>query len=440
MNKAGAQKQTDIISVSQYLDRVNAVMKTERARIIGEVSGLQMYEGRSYLYFSIKDSVDQSTVKCFMWKNDFRLSGVTLSEGLEVVVTAYPQVYKPNGGLSLQVELVELVGEGALKIAYDELRKKLEVEGLFAESRKRSLPDYPHRIGVITSKSGAVINDFLSNIGHFGYELLFVDSKVEGQDAIRDLLAAIATLRTKDIDVLVIMRGGGSLESFQAFNNETLVRAVATFPVPVITGIGHDKDVPLVSLVSDKNVSTPTAVTHLLNSTWDDALSIVRLSEQKIFSSFDAAIRDSHFSIEQGQVSIERSFDRLFDAFSDARAALSHALGHIELRIQTIFHNLDTYSRLLDQQYSRMCERVRHALDPAEQAIIRGFERLVVRTGERIDRADQVLTLSNPTRQLARGYSIIKKGDTVIKHVSDVAPGDQLDIVVADGIIQSRVI
>src|SRR5579872_6057828 len=108
-----------ILSVSQYLDKINATLKNEKAKIVGEVSGLKMYEGRSYLYFTIKDKKDQSAANCFMWKNDYRLSGVTLRDGLEIIIAAYPAVYKPNGSLSLQVESIELVGEGALQVAYE---------------------------------------------------------------------------------------------------------------------------------------------------------------------------------------------------------------------------------------------------------------------------------------------------------------------------------
>lgn len=272
----------EIISVSEYLDGLNIFLKSEKAKIVGEVSGVQEYPGRSYLYFSLKDKKDQSTVKCFMWKNDYKISGVVLQDGLEIIISAYPNIYKPNGGMTMQVDGIELVGEGALKIAYEKLKKKLEEEGIFALSRKRAIPTYPTHIGIITSKAGAVINDFTSNIGKFGYKIFFVDSKVEGQDAVKDLLLAVATLKKEKIDVLVIMRGGGSLESFLAFNNEALVRAVADFPVPVLTGIGHDKDIPLVALTSDKNVSTPTAVANLLNSSWIEALGLVRLAEQKI--------------------------------------------------------------------------------------------------------------------------------------------------------------
>ncbi len=304
------------ISVSQYLDKLNNTLKSEKAKIVGEVSELKTYPGKSYLFFSLRDKKDQSVINCIMWKNDFRISGVELRDGLEVIISAYPEVYKPNGRMTFKVESVELVGEGALQIAYEKLKKKLESEGLFDEKRKKSLPEYPHRIGVITSKNGAVINDFLSNIGKFGYEILFVDSRVEGVEAIKDLLSAVETLKKKDIDVLVIMRGGGSLESFQAFNNEILVRAVADFPVPVLTGIGHDKDIPLVSLVSDKNVSTPTAVANLLNFSWNSALSEVRLSGEKIMRYFSSLLDKFHRTEEtlfRVVDRIESSIKSLFD-------------------------------------------------------------------------------------------------------------------------------
>ncbi len=408
----------DIVTVSKYLDHVNGVLRSERAKIIGEISGVQMYEGRSYLYFSIKDSKDGSTIKCFMWKNDFKISGVTIADGMEVIVTAYPNIYKPNGGLTLQVELVELVGDGALKIAYDLLKNKLEMEGLLSDSRKRTIPDYPTRIGVITSKSGAVINDFLTNIGKFGYEISFVDSKVEGQDAIKDLLHAIKTLVKKDLDVLVIMRGGGSLESFMAFNNEMLVRAVAEFPVPVLTGIGHDKDISLVSLVSDKNVSTPTAVAGLLNSTWMSALAMIHLAEEKIMSQFQTGLRDSQYVLENSEVVIEKRFVTLFDTFRRAESTLVHALVRIETQIMRVFDLIRT----------------------SEKEISRDFEGLISHTQDVILQSAKSIEMSNPERQLSRGYSIVKSGGRVVRKIEDASQGAKLDIQVSDGIIASKVL
>ncbi len=383
----------EIISVSEYLDKLNLNLKGQKAKIIGEVTGVQEYPGRSYLYFSIKDSKDASTMKCFMWKRDYTISGVQIRDGLEIIVNAYPSVYKPNGGLTLQVETIELVGEGALQIAYEKLKKKLELEGLFAESRKKALPEYPRRIGVITSKSGAVINDFLTNIGKFGFEILFVDSKVEGIDAVKDLLSAVETLKDKDIDVLVMMRGGGSLESFQAFNNEVLVRAVADFGIPVITGIGHDKDAPLVSMVSDKNVSTPTAVANLLNTTWNEALYKVNIYEEKIFSNFSA----------------------LIEVFRRAEDTLLRAVDRID---STILRYKDTISNYTKDLFL-------------------GFENMTSDLNELLHNSGKVIELSSPERQLAHGYSIVRSGGKIVKSKKDVSKGDDLDIMVSDGIIKT---
>lgn len=406
----------EIFSVSQYLDKINILLKSERAKIIGEVSGIQEYPGRSYLYFSVKDKKDQSTVKCFMWKRDYTISGVTLKDGMEVVVTAYPSIYKPNGGMTLQVESVELVGEGALKLAYDELKKKLTLEGLLSDERKRAIPDYPLRIGVVTSKSGAVINDFLTNIGKFGFEIFFVDSKVEGQDAIKDLLSAVKTLRNKNLDVLVVMRGGGSLESFQAFNNEILVRAIADFPVPVLTGIGHDKDISLVGLVSDRNVSTPTAVANFLNKSWSEALSKVTLGQEKVLSSFQSLLRDKQYFVENSQVEIGKGFMGLLDVFHKAEETMLRSVDVIGRRIKEISEKV-----------------VLHGRD-----LIRGFEVISKETLSLIKNSEKTLEISSPERQLSRGYSIVRnKNGKVLKSVKNVVKGEELDILVADGIIQT---
>ena len=408
----------NIFSVSQYLDKLNGVLKDEKAKVLGEVSGVQEYPGRSYLYFSLKDKKDGSTVKCFMWKNDYKLFGVTLEDGMEIIVTAYPNIYKPNGGMTLQVESVELVGEGALKIAYEKLKKKLADEGLFDEARKKTLPDFPHKIGVITSKSGAVINDFLSNIGKYGYQIIFVDSKVEGQDAVRDILSALRALYFEKVDVLVLMRGGGSLESFQAFNNEEVVRAISKFNAPTLTGIGHDKDLPLVSLISDKNVSTPTAVAHLLNQSFDEADATLTLSKEKILSAFGVSLRDKQFILENSYTLIEKRFAGLFETFRQAESALNDSVGKIEFRI------------------SRLSE----IISESSKNIFRGFGNTSARLLEKINQTEKTLTWSNPERQLQRGYSIVRRAGQIIRSKKDVKVGQNLDILLSDGKIESQVI
>ena len=407
----------EVLTVSTYLDRLNFRLKGEKAKISGEVSGFQHYPGRSYLYFSLKDS-DGSTVKCFMWKNDYKISSLELSDGLEVVVSAFPNVYKPNGGMTLQVDSVELLGQGALKIAYEKLKAKLSVEGLFDQNRKREIPRYPKKIGIITSKQGAVINDFLSNIGKFGFEIIFIDSKVEGADAVKDLLLAINRMEKEEVEVLVIVRGGGSLESFQAFNNETLVRAVSNFPHPTITGIGHDKDLPLVSMVSDKNVSTPTAVTTILNQSWNNALSTVHLAENKIFSSFEKKLQESAFMVEHSFVSIEGRFSAILEVFKRSEATIQTAM----IKIGSVLSNISKSILLFDNSMTR------------------GFVFIRGRVLEKINNFDRILSSSNPERQLSLGYSIIRSAGKIIRNKKQVQSGDKLDIMVSDGSIESEVV
>ncbi|MEK7089254.1 MAG: exodeoxyribonuclease VII large subunit [Patescibacteria group bacterium] len=201
------------------------------------------------------------------------------------------------------------------------MKKRLTAEGIFAPERKRAIPMLPRRIGVVTSKEGAVIHDFINNLGKFGYEVMLVDSRVEGQQAVGPLLGAIRALKEKDIEVLVIIRGGGSLESLQAFNNEMLVRELASFPVPVIAGIGHDQDMPLVALMADAMTSTPTAVAHLLNRSWEDAYQRVR-QFASVLTRVDDRIRRIRVDMD---LALRTVVDRTTEMFSRAKERLAYA-------------------------------------------------------------------------------------------------------------------
>ncbi len=277
-----------IFSVSQFIEILNVFFRKEDVRITGEICELKR-AASGHVYFTIKDKSagengGSAVLDSIIWKRNYEMCGVALEVGMEVVLTGHPNIYPPSGRLSFVADMIELVGEGALKKAYEALKKKLEAEGVFALERKRALSDLPQRIGVITSLKGAVIHDFENNLGKFGFKISVCDSRVEGQAAVKDLLARVATMRalaetgTNDddgrggkfgLDALVIIRGGGSLESLQAFNNEALVRAIVDFPVPVVAGIGHDQDVPLVALAADYMSSTPTATAHLINRSWE---------------------------------------------------------------------------------------------------------------------------------------------------------------------------
>ena len=380
-----------IFAVSEFIEILNAFFKREEVRITGEICELKR-AASGHVYFTLKDKASETgasgngasaVLDAIIWSRNYQLCGIALEVGMEVVLTGHPNIYPPSGRLSFVADTVELVGEGALKKAYEALKAKLEAEGIFADSRKRSLPDLPQCIGVITSLKGAVIHDFENNLGKFGFKIKVCDSRVEGQAAVKDLLASVAAMRMlceegradgmPGLDALVIIRGGGSLESLQAFNNEKLVRAIVDFPVPVIAGIGHDKDVPLVALAADYMTSTPTAATHLLNRSWEEAYAKV------------------------------------------------YQLASIFIRMQ---QELRQRANNLDAIWGSLTGQIVRRLEWA---------------AEQIDYAQRFIRLNDPHRQLKLGYSITRKNGKIVRSIRAFAAGDELETELADGSVRSRV-
>ena len=427
----------DYISVNEYLDNLNEGLYNFSGRVIGEISDLKLYEGRSYLYFSIKDKEAGAILACFMWKKDYFLSGVLLEDGLEVIISGFPKVYKPNGGMVFQTQSVELVGEGALKKAYDLLKKKLEIEGLFSITRKRRIPDFPQNIGLITSASGAVIHDFRTNLGRYGFHTKFIDSKVEGQMAVRDLVSAINYFNGKAIDVLVIIRGGGSLESLQAFNNESLIRKIASFPKPVICGIGHEKDVPLASLVADKMVSTPTAVANTLNESWQNAVYKLDLNKETIFSLFKDIISSDQKNVSKSFDVIKRSFQTIFDDFKKVEESLKRSFVSIQSRILEIRKNIVEYPKVIN---NRMRFLIR---DLSEKTNLKNtfklFKNVLAQITESVLSAEKLIIKSDPKKQLKLGYSIVQSDGVLIRKINQIKKGQMVNVMVEDGDFMSEV-
>ncbi len=270
---------------------------------------------------------------------------------------------------------------------------------------------------MITSKNGAVINDFLSNIGKFGYKLTFIDSRVEGQAAVKDLLLALKSLRKHDLDVLVIMRGGGSLESFMAFNNEMLVREIRKFPVPVITGVGHDNDVPLVVLAADQNVSTPTAVANLLNKTWKQVRGEVKIAEHSLVRAYENVLNDEKFFVERAAVVIKVKFGLIFEEFRK----IEQQFGMVLFKIENAIGNIRRVSREL------------------VQGAITSFTRGIAEVYDLLKTTEKELAIHNPLRQLKLGYSITRFKGAVLKSVQELKVGDSIEVTVGDGSIGSGV-
>jgi len=302
-----------IFTVSEYVDRLNEGLRKYSAKVIGEVSSANLGP-TGHVYFYLKDDKDQSLLKCVIFKSKYDLYGVEIKDGVKIIAFGSPNMHKQYG-FSFVAETIEYAGEGLLKKEYEKLKKKLSEQGLFEPARKRPLPKYPQRIGIITALKGAVIADFSNNLEKFGFRVKMIDCRVDGQIAVNDLLLSIKTFKKQDIEVLVIMRGGGSLESLIAFNNERLVLEVANFKVPVIAAIGHHKDVPLVAMAADVSVSTPTVAANILNQSWSQAALSLERYQRNIKDHFQNILLNVRMALDSALAKTFSGFNALLLRF-----------------------------------------------------------------------------------------------------------------------------
>jgi len=416
MEEENQQKDEKIFSVSDYIKIVNQGLKAFRSKIIGEVSEVS-FGPTGHVYFTLKDEKDESIIKCIIWKSKYDIYGIKLKEGIKIIATGYPEIYAPWGKLSFKSEVIEHAGEGILKKEYEKLKEKLTKEGLFEEVRKRPIPKYPQKVGIITSKQGAVLADFLNNLGRFGFKIKMIDSRVEGQAAIVDLLLSIKTLKKENIEVLVIMRGGGSLESMLAFNNELLVREITGFPVPVIAAIGHHKDIPLAALAADRSVSTPSIAATFLSESWEQAASLLKEYERNVIGSYENILENANSLINQSIDTIRGIKDLIFDKYKEIETALKISFQAFKNALQNSESNLKNSWR----------------------KSIFGFNSLLSIIKQQLEHSEEVVYLRNPETQLKLGYSIARCSGRLIKSIKDTKIGEDVDIRVKDGIIISKV-
>lgn len=448
------------ISVSSYLGQLNRALLVQRGRIKGEVTSVSP-SGRA-VYFTIKDKNQSALLNCMIWLNIYQTNGIKLEIGNEIIVTGTPDIYAPTGRLSLKVTTIEYAGEGALKQAYDKLKAALKTEGLLELSRKRPMPEFPKKIGLITSmSSGVVIEDFNLNLNRHGYKIMTCDSKVEGKEAVHDLLASIRTMAKKDIDILVIIRGGGSMESLQAFNTESVVRAIAGFKTPVITGIGHAVDMTLAQLVADIGKSTPTAVAEAFNEQWEGLENTLNIAESKTLGRFRIALDSKSRFIVDARSTVFRTFEqRLFGARTeisnasatltslfhglsrrvrDANAALQGALGIMKagLKSKAVYLNQVT-SRLADSLKSDIAVTRGH-IKTVGHSVTRQQKTAIRLAVKELPRLQSAIAINDPMRNIKLGYSLSYVNGKLARQVSDIAVGDVVTTNLVDGEFTSRV-
>lgn len=454
------QKTEKIFSVSDYIDILNQGLQNFKAKIIGEVSEVG-FSRTGNVYFRLKDEKDQSALKCMIYKGKYDMYGIKLKEGDKIIAEGYPNIHKLYS-FAFIAEVIEYSGEGTLRKEYERLKKKLTEEGVLAKERKRPIPLYPQRVGIITSLKGAVIADFSNNLGKFGFKLKIVDSRVEGQVAVSDLLSSIKALKKQNIEVLVIMRGGGSLETLMPmmpFNNETLIREVINFPVPVIAAIGHHKDTPLISLVADLEVSTPSMAAIILNKSWEQAISLIERYETNIINLYNNQLSDIDNLLNEFINIIKEKFGGILDEYKVIEGKFKIFLSRIQDTLFLKRKDIGNALRFILKNFSKNLDGVRYEFENIDlynnfgkaliikekyiadysKSIRRDFSSTLENIKHKVKNIEKLINSYNPERQLKMGYSIARCKGKLIKSIKSVRIGEDVDIQVSDGLIQSEI-
>jgi len=409
------------LSVTQAMGAAKRALEGVRVRVIGEVSEFNDKPGYKAAYFTVCD--EDASMPCMMWRDAYIASGVTLRCGMLVELTGSFSAYVPKGRMQFMVKSVSLAGEGMLRMQVAALGRKLEAEGLMAASRKRPLPQYPARIGLVTSPRGKAVHDVVRTLRRrFPLaELLIAGVAVEGADAPRAIVEGLRVAALSEPDVILLVRGGGSYEDLMPFNHEDVARAVATCPVPVVTGIGHEPDDSLADMVADLRASTPTA-----------AAESVAPSSEEIAASLSGIQRMLGRALSHHVTSSSHRVRLLADrpVFRDPSAMLAQAS-----------QALDAGSIALARAIPAGLERDARSLGAARDRLTRLGPVLTERASDRVGLGSARLHALSPLAILGRGYAVAFSGDgtTVIRSPDDVSLGESIDVRVEQGILSAVV-
>jgi exodeoxyribonuclease VII large subunit len=409
----------------------------------GELGNLSR-PSSGHLYFTLKDA--RAQVRCAMFRPKSSWLRFTPREGLKVMARGRLTLYEARGDYQLVLDHMEEAGEGALRRAYEELRARLQAEGLFDATRKRALPGFPSRIGVITSPSGAAVRDVLSVLGR-RFPLAEVDVlpvPVQGDGAPPQILAMLQRAAAAGrYDVLLLTRGGGSLEDLWAFNDERLTRAVAACAVPVVAAIGHETDFSLVEFAADLRAPTPSAAAELLAPDRDELARRVaalqarlqRQSLQRLRQAMQRADRAAlRLNAQRPQTRLDALRRRQQEALRRLLLACRQRLAGEQARLR----HAGAVLRATHPQ--RRIERLRERLALLAQRPQAATVRRLSTETLRLRGLARSLEAVSPLATVARGYAILQTPDRhVVRSVLDVAPGDRLEARLSDGTLKVRV-
>ena len=437
------EKYLSVTTLTKYLKmKFDKDPYLERVYLTGQVSNFR--KRPTHQYFSLKD--DHAVIQATIWSGIYQKLGFDLEEGMKINVIGRVQVYEPSGSYSIIIEKAEPDGVGALAIQFEQLKKKLTEEGLFQERFKQPLPQFAKRIGVVTSRSGAVIRDIITTVSRRfpGVDILLYPTKVQGDGAAEEIARNIARANQRDdLDLLIIGRGGGSIEDLWAFNEEIVVRAIFESRLPIISSVGHETDVTLADFVADRRAATPTAAAELATPvTKLDLLTHLQNQEKRMATAVQNVLSRKKEALKKcSQSVIFRQPERLYDGYLQR-------LDQLQLRLkQSLRTRISDSNQLVQARTHQLVQlspvtKIQRYQDRLSQLdkLLRSQMALVydAKVAE-VKRLSEALLMLDTSRIVARGYAIVKKEDSVVDSVESLKKKDQVTLLMRDGQVELEV-
>jgi exodeoxyribonuclease VII large subunit len=411
----------------------------------GELSNCRVWNSTGHLYFTLKDAASQ--IRGFMFRSTVRYLKFKPADGLRVVARGKISVYEPKGEYQLVCEHLEPQGLGALQLAFDQLKKRLHAEGLFDPARKRALPALPRKIGIVTSLDGAAVRDMIKVLArrHYNAHIVVAPARVQGEGAALEVARGVRRIaRVPGIDVIIVGRGGGSIEDLWAFNEEVVARAIANAPVPVISAVGHETDLTIADFVADHRAPTPSAAAEVVVAAHDEFCTRIERLEGRLRAATRRRIQDLGRRVHvasarpvlsgfPGRVAMRgRQTSEL--AFALARATRA-GMAARDRYLLGWRRQLDAFDP------GRRLAAIRLRMTTADSTLHMRVERRVQSRRARLQQAVARLESLSPLAVLSRGYAVAWRADgtRALRNAREAAPGDRIRVTLGQGEIECDV-
>ena len=410
-----------------------------RVYLTGEISNFRLRP--THQYFSLKD--ENAIISATMFQSAFKKIQFRPEEGMKVLVIGKVSVFEKSGQYQINIEHMEPDGVGALYLAYEQLKKKLEAEGLFSLPKK-PIPQFPKKIAILTSESGAVIQDIQTTVARRFpiVQLVLYPTVVQGVHAVNSILKNLDLVEQEDYDVVIIGRGGGSIEDLWAFNEEPVVRRVAELSTPVISSVGHETDTTLIDFVSDMRAATPTAAAEIATPVLMEIHQQLRNLRTRLEQALSRQLQIKRERMQAlANASIFQNPERIYQVYQQR-------VDQLEMRLQQIMQQSVQHKRqqLVKHQHrlelgspSRRVQTEKQALQYLAKRLEQAQSQLMKDKKQQFQRAIQQLDLLSPLKIMNRGYGILQQEETIIKSVDQLEVNQELTIQLVDGTVRSKV-